>query len=54
MLKETARRRRTKKQIEEAKQSEANREADIQEKLDKIAMVESKLSRYDELYQQLE
>ena len=54
MLKETAQRRRTKKQIEEAKQSEANREADIQDKLDKIEMVENKLSRYDELHAELQ
>ena len=54
MLKESSKRRRTKAQIKADKLAEANREADIQEKLEKIGMVENKLSRYDNLYQQLE
>ena len=54
MLKESSKRRRTKAQFKADKLAEANREADIQEKLDKIGMVENKLNRYDDLYQQLE
>ena len=54
MLKESSKRRRTKKEVEEAKQSEANREADIQTKLAQIEAAEHKLNRYDELYEQLQ
>ena len=50
LLKEVSKRRRTKAQIAADKLAEANREADIEAKLEKIEMVEHKLSSYDQLH----
>ena len=52
MLKTSSKRRRTRKEIEEAKQSESNRESEIAAKLEFIAVAEEKLANYERLKEQ--
>ena len=49
MLKASSKRRRTRKEIEEAKQSESNREAELAAKLAFIAEAEEKLADYERM-----
>ena len=54
MLKVSSKRRRTKKEVADAKAAEANREADIAAKLAFIAAAEEKLANYDRMAEQNE